>query len=480
MPKQARWYAYAVIAAGSVALGASLGGGPHIDNALTFSVYLALAVATSLFQMRRSGGHGSSVGGADSANALFIVFGLYFLNLPQTMIAGCAAAAVQALFRTGRANGLVRFFFKTATVSLSIASAFAVMHVTSLGSLRIYIPALMAAAVLVQFTVGTAVESGLLSLLQAKPFRQVCGEWYEWSFPFYLAAAVGLGVLPVRGQSPHPEALIVLLALVYLLHFFGVLSISSRALSPRPEASAESPKLPARARLYVNANVIAGILLVTKAVMAFDLSGLERFFGYLILGMIVATWKVRLPGMPATISVGFVMSLVAITDLPFSQAIMIAIALGLTQVFWKPKRPAVMEQAVFSVSNLVICTAVTHWLIRSGLPEDWANSLPATLAVATGSLFFLNTVMVSVAVGLAQARPVTQIWRGCSFWSFPYYLVGACAAGVMVETCRTAGWVPSIVVMPLMGMVYISYRLRVDRVVAGVMNFDSLSRVPGA
>jgi hypothetical protein len=34
----------------------------------------------------------------------------------------------------------------------------------------------------------------------------------------------------------------------------------------------------------------------------------------------------------------------------------------------------------------------------------------------------------------------------------------------MIETCRMAGWQPSLLVLPVMGLVYISYRLHVSPV----------------
>jgi hypothetical protein len=62
-----------------------------------------------------------------------------------------------------------------------------------------------------------------------------------------------------------------------------------------------------------------------------------------------------------------------------------------------------------------------------------------------------------------ENRPLLSLWRNCYFWSFPYYLVGATAAGVMAATSRSAGWVPALFVVPLMALIYVSYGLHIKQ-----------------
>ncbi|HTA43879.1 MAG TPA: hypothetical protein VK789_15595 [Bryobacteraceae bacterium] len=461
MPKAARYYAYTVVAAGFIALAVSLAGGIHAGSPVTFTACLSLAILASFFRMRLPGMEGSY-----SLNTLFILFGLYYLSAGETMIVGCAAVAVQTLCGAKRRPIALQMVFNIANVSLSIATAFAVTHIALLRGAAIYRPAMMAAAAFVQFGVNTLLVSGVLSLLHGKPVGEVWEQWYRWSFPYYLIAAILAGVLPIGKQMAPPESWIVLLPLLYLLHFFYGLLIPARIPVANTD-SADEPQRPAKAFLYIIGVVGVGGILLGRAGFAFDTSDLARFVGYLALGMLASTWKVRLPGMRATISVGFVVTLFAIAELPFSQALAISAATSALQVLWKPKHRPSAIQIAFSVASLVISTAFAHWAARSVAPEpDGLVSIPAVLALTTIVLFLANTLMVSAVICLTAGKPLIGIWQGCYFWSFPYYLVGACVAGLMVANARTTGWVSSLLIMPLMGMVYVSYRHHVEKAAA--------------
>jgi hypothetical protein len=62
------------------------------------------------------------------------------------------------------------------------------------------------------------------------------------------------------------------------------------------------------------------------------------------------------------------------------------------------------------------------------------------------------------------ATPLARVWKQCYLWSFPYYLVGAAMAGIIVYYGRTAGWVMPLGILPLMWMIYFFYRTWVQRV----------------
>ena len=86
--------------------------------------------------------------------------------------------------------------------------------------------------------------------------------------------------------------------------------------------------------------------------------------------------------------------------------------------------------------------------------------------VSTLVLYGSNTVIIAVMLALVDGKPLGRIWQVCYFWSLPYYLVGAAAAGVMTAVSRTADWPPSLLVLPLMGMVYVSYRVQLSQSVS--------------
>ena len=86
--------------------------------------------------------------------------------------------------------------------------------------------------------------------------------------------------------------------------------------------------------------------------------------------------------------------------------------------------------------------------------------------VAALVFFFANTLPISVVIALTEGKSSRKVWSECYFWSFPYYLVGAAAVGLVGIINRTAGWQTSLLVLPLIYWVYRSYRLYLGRLEA--------------
>jgi diguanylate cyclase (GGDEF)-like protein/putative nucleotidyltransferase with HDIG domain len=69
-------------------------------------------------------------------------------------------------------------------------------------------------------------------------------------------------------------------------------------------------------------------------------------------------------------------------------------------------------------------------------------------------------------IALTEGKSSRKVWSECYFWSFPYYLVGAAAVGLVGIVNRSAGWETSLLVLPLIYWVYRSYRLYLGRLEA--------------
>ena len=87
------------------------------------------------------------------------------------------------------------------------------------------------------------------------------------------------------------------------------------------------------------------------------------------------------------------------------------------------------------------------------------SNKPIMLMVAALVFFFANTLPISVVIALTEGKSARKVWSECYFWSFPYYLVGAAAVGLVGIVNGAAGWQTSLLVLPLIYWVYRSYRL---------------------
>ena len=120
-----------------------------------------------------------------------------------------------------------------------------------------------------------------------------------------------------------------------------------------------------------------------------------------------------------------------------------------------------LAQVLFSPASLALSASFAYVVCRV-LLEPWlGHSLVGQLALATLILYGSNSVMVATVLALVDGKSLGTVWQLCYFWSLPYYLVGAAVAGLMTATWRTADWPASLLILPLMGLVFISYRVHV-------------------
>jgi hypothetical protein len=102
--------------------------------------------------------------------------------------------------------------------------------------------------------------------------------------------------------------------------------------------------------------------------------------------------------------------------------------------------------------GVAVSFAVSHALVRK------ANLL-VLLVVAVCAYFVLNTGLISLVLSLTGGKTLSEVWRQCYLWSFPYYVAGAVIAGAIVFSNRTVGWKPAVLMLPMMYLVYSYYRM---------------------
>jgi hypothetical protein len=459
MPLRARVYVYGVTALGAALLIGSLFGSRWPD-VVHYGVFLALAIVASILKVRLPG-----LTGTYSFNFLFLLYGLMRFDLGPVLLAGAAAALAQSLLNVQKRPQAIQLAFNAGNLVISLAACFGLSALLARNNALTYFPAVLALMAAVYFVINTGLVSGVLSLLQGKPLATVAEEWYVWSFPYYLLGSVCLGLLPrVSDAEMSPASWLAVLPIVYLVHFFYGVSRGTRPrdMSASDDWSPEAGLLPF-ARLYVGLVLAGGAALFSYAMFNWNSSDPIRFGAYLALALIASTWKVRLPGMFGTISVSFVVVLVAIAELNLSETLVVCAGVAAMQSLWKPKRPAVGYQVAFNMAALVLSGGAGFAAGRWWFSSQITSSLVAVLPIAVVVFYCMNALLVSAAICAAEGKRLGQVWQSCYFWSLPYYLVGAAGAGLMIATQRAAGWMPAMAAVPILLLVYISYRAHISR-----------------
>jgi hypothetical protein len=455
MNRLTKSYIAAVVAAGAAVMASTYSqwGLPHSAGWL---LYVALAAAAAPVKLRLPG-----MNGTYSLSFPFILFGICHFTLAETLGAACLAAIVQSVVNAKSKPTPVQTAFNVANIALSVGACFLLTKAIPVAPEGRFQPVALALAAACYFVVNTVLVSGILALLQKKRLAEVCEQWYVWSFPYYLLGAALVGLTLTSGESLRDGAWVILLPLAYLVHFF----VGLAELRPSSSGAAETgSRLPFKAKAYVVTILLAGLGLLSVAAWTWESADPARLVAYLALAVAASTLKVRLPRITGTLSINFVLLLAAVAELSFSENVVAGALAGAMQCLWRPKRKPMPLQVLFNSSCLALSTGLA-WTVTHRVAETPAlgAGLMGLLALSTTILYFSNTLMVSAVLSLSQAEASSGVWKNCCFWSFPYYLAGAAAAGVMVMTARTAGWPLSMLVLPLMGLLFVSYRIHVTQ-----------------
>src|SRR6266550_4764955 len=223
--------------------------------------------------------------------------------------------------------------------------------------------------------------------------------------------------------------------------------------------------MPKNAKIYIALIITLGLaLLAGSLVFRAEFSDLPRYFSYLLLAVIASPLKVRLPGITGTISVNFLFILIGIADFTLAETITMGCAAILVQCVWRARQRPRLVQVMFNVAALALSIAAAYQVSHFVLVLARVDSVPVLLALAACLYFVSNTLLISGVLCLLDKKPLTTIWQQCYLWSFPYYLVGSVIAGLVTVSSRAVGWEASLLVLPVMYLVYLFYRFYLQRV----------------
>lgn len=202
---------------------------------------------------------------------------------------------------------------------------------------------------------------------------------------------------------------------------------------------------------------------MATALLHWHSDDLLKFGCYLLIAVLAATMKVRLPGVEGTMSVHFLFVLLGILELSLPETLVIGCTAALVQSLWKLKGPPEPVKVTFNVLSMTANAIYVSYFAYRLLAAPLGHSMPLLLVVAACTYFLSNTMPVAVVIALSEERSLRTIWGETYFWSFPYYLVGAAVVGFVSFSNRYAGWQSTLLILPVMYWIYRSYHLYLGR-----------------
>jgi hypothetical protein len=216
------------------------------------------------------------------------------------------------------------------------------------------------------------------------------------------------------------------------------------------------------ARVYIYTVVLLGGSALANELYHWQSQGLVRFLCYLALAVVASRLNLALPAITSSMSLLFVFILFGIVELSLPEAVVMGCIATVIQSFWFKKKPKIY-QTLFNVGSMSVAIATTGYAYHSSLLTRTHLDSALMLVTAATVFFVMNTFPVAMAISLTEGKPLRRVWTDCYFWSFPYYLLGAAIAGVGSAISRYVGWQTSLLVVPIVYLVYRSYYLYLGR-----------------
>ena len=229
---------------------------------------------------------------------------------------------------------------------------------------------------------------------------------------------------------------------------------------------AETERLSIQTKVFIGITASLGVVALGFALLHWQSQDLFRFLCYLTVAVLASGLKVQLPGIDGTMSVNFLFILLGVLELSLPETLLIGCTATLVQSVWQTRNRLDPVKVLFNVAGMMANASALTYLSYHWLAARFGSNKPILLMLAALVFFFANTLPISIVIALTEGKSSRKVWSECYFWSFPYYLVGAAAVGLVGILNRSAGWETSLLVLPLIYWVYRSYRLYLGRLEA--------------
>jgi diguanylate cyclase (GGDEF)-like protein/putative nucleotidyltransferase with HDIG domain len=218
-----------------------------------------------------------------------------------------------------------------------------------------------------------------------------------------------------------------------------------------------------KAKLFLSLVIALGSVLLVRELGRLSFSNLFHFVSLFAVTLIASGLKVRVPGVTGTLSIYFLFLLIGMVRLTPSETLAIGLSATLMQCYWHAKKRPAWFQIWFNLASTSVAIIAACGVYNSNYLAAIGGGQPARVGLAAAVFFVLNTLPVASIIGLTEGRNGAKVWKECHFWFFPYYLVGASIAVLFDYASSKIGWDASLLVLPVVYLVYDFYRQYLSR-----------------
>ena len=206
-----------------------------------------------------------------------------------------------------------------------------------------------------------------------------------------------------------------------------------------------------------------GALALVDSAVNYRPESTARFLCMLAMAGVGSTWKIVLPGLQGSLSVGYVLVMIGIIDMSLGETVAMGVLGAVAGTLWRARIRPRSIQVIFNCASIVASVAAAWHVYRNW--EAWISPQyrGVDLAAAAAVYFLFNTAFVAFFFGITGQKNFVKVWYNTYFWAFPYYVVGAVLAACAGFLSRSYGWPAAFFVLPFCYVIYRSFRLYIDR-----------------
>jgi signal transduction histidine kinase len=217
------------------------------------------------------------------------------------------------------------------------------------------------------------------------------------------------------------------------------------------------PNPTAPGRVFAKLTTILGFACVAYAIFFWSNSNTINFALYLVTGIALAIYMQYRGADQIKFSVNLFLVPLGIVELTLSQTILLSIVGAMVSAV-ASRGVRRTRDSLLLIGNEAVAAAASSFVYHSLIAGD-GRTAAVRLFLGSAAYFVCRTLPQSILTATSQGRRVGRTWRD-HFWSFPYYLVGASAAGFISIRNAFVHWEACLLTLPVFYALYRAHQTR--------------------
>ncbi|HTB10033.1 MAG TPA: HD domain-containing phosphohydrolase [Bryobacteraceae bacterium] len=231
---------------------------------------------------------------------------------------------------------------------------------------------------------------------------------------------------------------------------------------------------PRRATVYIGLIIFAGSVILAHGLWTWSSQDPIRYLSYCAIAILASGMKVTLPGVSGTMSMNFLFVLIGISELSLAETLVMGCLGIVVQSVVHVKHRLRLVQVLFNLASMACSIQISYGVYHSPYLLSGKLEAPVKLLLAAATYFVTNTLSIATVIALTEGKRAGKVWRESYLWSFPNYLVGAAVAWIVNAASVLLGWQTSLLLMPILYVIYRSHSQYVNRLQDEAMRAEQL------